>query len=219
MARLPVPGSDNGTWGDVLNEFLGIEHNADGTQKTLPVAKGGTGATDAATARTNLSAASTTDLAGKVDKATLTTKGDMYAASAASTPARVAVGSDNTVLTAASAQSTGVTWTAPSAIPQTINAQTGTTYTLVLADAGALITLSNVSAITLTVPLNSSVAFAVGTHIDMVQTGAGQVTVAGAGGVTVNSTPTLKFRAQYSGASLVKTATDTWLLLGDLAAS
>jgi hypothetical protein len=54
VARLPVPGSDNGTWGDILNDFLSIEHNADGTQKTVPVAKGGTGATDATTARTNL---------------------------------------------------------------------------------------------------------------------------------------------------------------------
>ena len=54
MARLPTPGGDDGTWGDVLNDFLSQEHNADGTQKTLPVAKGGTGATDAATARTNM---------------------------------------------------------------------------------------------------------------------------------------------------------------------
>ncbi|MEK7471973.1 MAG: glycine-rich domain-containing protein [Patescibacteria group bacterium] len=54
MARLPVPGSDNGTWGDILNEYLSVEHNSDGTQKTVPVAKGGTGATDASTARTNL---------------------------------------------------------------------------------------------------------------------------------------------------------------------
>ena len=54
MARLPIPGSDDNTWGDVLNEFLSVEHNDDGTQKTLDIAKGGTGATDAATARTNL---------------------------------------------------------------------------------------------------------------------------------------------------------------------
>ena len=54
MPRLPIPGSDDGTWGDILNEFLRTEHNPDGTQKTVPVAKGGTGATDATTARTNL---------------------------------------------------------------------------------------------------------------------------------------------------------------------
>ena len=54
MSRLPVPGSDNGTWGDILNDFLSVEHNSDGTQKTVPVTKGGTGATDATSARTNL---------------------------------------------------------------------------------------------------------------------------------------------------------------------
>ena len=100
-----------------------------------------------------------------------------------------------------------------------INAQTGTTYTTVLADQSKLVTLTNASAITLTIPANSSVAYPVGTKIDFAQLGAGQVTVAGAGGVTVNATPTLKLRDQYSGASCIKTATDTWLLVGDLSGS
>src|SRR6056300_604937 len=100
-----------------------------------------------------------------------------------------------------------------------INAQTGTTYTTVIGDASKLVTLSNASAITLTIPANSSVAYPVGTKIDFAQVGAGQVTVAGAGGVTVNSTPTLKLRAQYSAATCIKTATDTWLLVGDLEAA
>jgi hypothetical protein len=99
-----------------------------------------------------------------------------------------------------------------------INTQTGTTYTTVLADQSKLVTLNNGSAITLTIPANSSVAYPVGTKIDFAQLGAGQVTVAGAGGVTVNATPTLKFRDQYSAASCIKTATDTWLLVGDLEA-
>ena len=98
------------------------------------------------------------------------------------------------------------------------NAQTGTTYTLVLADQGKLVEMSNASAITLTVPLNSSVAYPTGTQINLLQTGAGQVTVAGAGGVTVNATPGLKLRAQWSSATLVKRGTDTWVLLGDLSA-
>ena len=102
---------------------------------------------------------------------------------------------------------------------QAINAQTGTTYTTVLADGGKLVTLSNGSAITLTIPPNSSVAYPIGTKLDFIQIGAGQVTVAGGTGVTVNSTPTLKFRAQHSGASCIKIATDTWQLVGDLAAS
>ena len=100
-----------------------------------------------------------------------------------------------------------------------INAQTGTTYTTVLADQSKLVTLTNASAVTVTIPANSSVAYPVGTKIDFAQLGAGQVTFAGAGGVTVNSTPTLKLRDQYSGASCIKTATDTWLLVGDLATS
>ena len=100
-----------------------------------------------------------------------------------------------------------------------INTQTGTTYTTVLTDQSKLVTLNNGSAITLTIPANSSVAYPVGTKIDLAQLGAGQVTVAGAGGVTVNATPTLKLRAQYSAATCIKIATDTWLLVGDLAES
>ena len=97
----------------------------------------------------------------------------------------------------------------------TLNAQTNTTYTLVLADRDKLVTLSNASAITLTVPTNASVAFATGTQVNIQQIGAGQVTVAGDTGVTVNGTGT-KTRAQWSAATLLKTATDTWTLIGDL---
>jgi len=96
------------------------------------------------------------------------------------------------------------------------NAQTGTTYTLVAGDAGKMITLTNASAITLTIPTNASVAFPVNTRIDLLQYGAGQVTVGGAG-VTINSSGSkLKLTGQYSGASLWKKATDTWVLIGDI---
>jgi len=61
MARLPIPGSDDGTWGDILNSFLEVEHNSDGTQKSLGITKGGTGATDSTTALTNLGAVAGTD--------------------------------------------------------------------------------------------------------------------------------------------------------------
>jgi hypothetical protein len=97
-----------------------------------------------------------------------------------------------------------------------INAQTGTTYTTVLADAGKLITLNNASPITLTVPPSASVGYANGTSIDILQTGAGQVTVVGGSGVTVNASPSLKLRTQNSAATLIEIATDTWQLVGDL---
>ena len=96
-----------------------------------------------------------------------------------------------------------------------INAQTGTTYTLALTDAGKLVTLSNGSAISLTVPTNTSVAFPIGTQVNMAQINTGRVTVAGDTGVTVNSSLGLKTRTQYSVITCIKTATDTWLLTGD----
>jgi len=97
------------------------------------------------------------------------------------------------------------------------NAQTGTTYTLVLADAGKLVSLSNASAITLTIPTNASVAFPVNTRIDLLQYGAGQVTVGGSGVTIRSSGSKLKLTGQYSGATLWKKATDEWILIGDIA--
>jgi hypothetical protein len=87
---------------------------------------------------------------------------------------------------------------------------------LVLTDNGRLVTLNNAAAITVTVPLNSSVAYATGAIVNLQQIGAGQVTIAGASGVTINGTGTA-LRAQWSAASLVKTGTDTWTVIGDLA--
>jgi hypothetical protein len=101
---------------------------------------------------------------------------------------------------------------------QTINPQSGTTYTLALSDAGKLVTMTNGSTITLTVPPNSSGAFSIGTHVDVIQLGTGQVTVSAALGVTLNSTPGSKLRAQYAGGSLIKLGTDTWVLVGDISA-
>lgn len=102
------------------------------------------------------------------------------------------------------------------------NAQTGTTYTFVLADAdNKLVTLSNAAAIAVTIPLNSSVAFPTGTQLNIIQIDAGQVTVSGAGGVTVVSTgataATPTCRAQYSAITLVKRDTDSWYAIGDIA--
>jgi hypothetical protein len=115
---------------------------------------------------------------------------------------------------------TNKTLTAP-VINLSLNAQTGTTYTFVLGDNGKLVTASNASAQTYTIPLNSSVAYAVGAQINVIQIGAGQVTIVGAGGVTVASnaatSSTPKCRNQYAAATCIKVATDTWYVIGDIA--
>jgi hypothetical protein len=92
-------------------------------------------------------------------------------------------------------------------------------YTLsTLTHRDDLIEMGSASALTLTIPLNATVAYPVGTSMDILQTGAGQVTIAGAAGVTVNATPGLKLRTQWSSATLFKRAENTWVVYGDLTA-
>lgn len=92
-------------------------------------------------------------------------------------------------------------------------------YTLSQAsERDSLIEVNSSSATTITIPANSSLAYPVGSSIDILQTGAGQVTIAGAAGVTVNATPGLKLRTQWSSATLMKRATDSWVVVGDLTA-
>jgi hypothetical protein len=81
-----------------------------------------------------------------------------------------------------------------------------------------LIEMGSSSAMTLTIPADSTFNFPVGTSIDVLQTSTGQVTIAGAGGVTVNATPGLKLRTQWSSATLFKRAANTWVVFGDLSA-
>jgi hypothetical protein len=97
------------------------------------------------------------------------------------------------------------------------NAQTDS-YTLVLGDKAKVVEMSKATANNLTVPANADVAFPVGTQIHIVQTGAGQTTVVAAATVTINATPGLKLRSQWSAATLIKRATNTWVLVGDLSA-
>jgi hypothetical protein len=92
-------------------------------------------------------------------------------------------------------------------------------YTLsALTERDSMIEMGSASAITLTVPTNATVAWPVGTSIDILQTGAGQVTIAPAAGVTINGTPGLKLRTQWSGVTLFKRAENTWVVYGDLTA-
>lgn len=98
-----------------------------------------------------------------------------------------------------------------------INAQTGTTYTLALADAGGLVTFDNSSAITVEVPESSTVAFPVGTQILLAQINAGQVTVTPeSSNVDILSPETTSLRKVGAQAALVQIATDVWLLEGNL---
>jgi len=101
----------------------------------------------------------------------------------------------------------------------TLNAQTGTTYSLVVGDATyKLVTLSNAAAITVTVPPS---LFAIGDTINLQQIGAGQVTFAAGAGVTITSTGATsaapKLRAQFSAATVICTASNTFTVVGDLA--
>ena len=99
-----------------------------------------------------------------------------------------------------------------------LNAQTGTTYTAVLADDGKLVTCDNGSAITFTIPTNATVAFGIGTQINIMQLGAGQVTIAGAGVTFRSEGSKLKTKGQYAVVTCCKIATDTWVVVGNLSA-
>ncbi len=102
------------------------------------------------------------------------------------------------------------------------DAQTGTSYTVVLNDNGQVVTMNNSSANTLSIPTNASVAFPVGTQINVLQIGTGQTTIQA---VTSGTTSILstggtaaapKLRARYSMATCIKAATDTWYVVGDI---
>jgi hypothetical protein len=100
-----------------------------------------------------------------------------------------------------------------------INAQTGTTYTFQLSDDGKLCTFDNASSITATIPPNSSVAYGIGTQINLMALAAGVVTITAGVGVTIRSDGSkLKLNAQYAVATCLKIASDTWVAVGNLKA-
>jgi hypothetical protein len=128
-------------------------------------------------------------------------------------------GTTGQVLSKASNTDLDFSWIEQDDSTLAFNAQTGTTYTLVLADAAnKWVTCSNASGITVTVPPS---IFATGNVINLQQIGAGQVTFAQGAGVTITSTGAIssapKLRAQYSACSIICTASNTFTIVGDLA--
>ncbi len=122
-------------------------------------------------------------------------------------------------LTAAGVVFTDGTQTKEGVPSRTTILQKTASYTLgALTERDNFIEVDSTSATTITIPTNSTLAFPVGTSIDILQTNTGQVTIAGAAGVTVNGTPGLKLRTRWSSATLFKRATDTWVVMGDLTA-
>ena len=173
-----------------------------------------TSSTSTTTAATPNSVKSAYDLAAAaIPKSTVTTAGDVIYATGSAAVTRLGIGATDQVLVVASG---APAWAyKPNVVT---NAQTGTTYTLVLTDAGKLVEMSNAAAITLTVPTNATTAFPTGTQIDLLQTGAGQVTVGGAGVTLQSEGSKLKLKGQYAAATLIKRATDTWVLIGNTSA-
>jgi hypothetical protein len=192
------------------------------------------------------------DPAGSVSKGTIDAKGDLLVGSANDTVDNLAVGSNNYVLVADSAQTLGIKWAAlPAASTSiagivqlndgyaststttsptanalksvydlserkalTINTQSGTTYTLVATDADSkMVQFTSSSSVTVTVPPS---IFTAGQQINLTRYGTGSVTVQGGSGITVNATPSLVLRAQYSAGTLVCIDASTFVLYGDL---
>jgi hypothetical protein len=97
-----------------------------------------------------------------------------------------------------------------------LNTQTAS-YTLALSDSGKVVEMNVATSNNLTVPPNSSVSFPIGTVIEILQYGAGQVTIVAGSGVTIRTPDgSMKLRTRYSSAVLRKRATDEWMLVGDL---
>jgi len=147
-----------------------------------------------------------------IPKALVTAKGDIVGATASGVPDNLAVGTNGQYLVADSTAAMGIKWATLGTPALVLNAQTGTTYTLVAADVNKLVRLSNASAITLTIPNG---IFTTGQEINIQQTGAGQVTIANDGTTSFTGTGT-KLRAQYSAATIICTGTNTFTVVGDL---
>ena len=133
----------------------------------------------------------------------------------------IAINTTTTVDVSTAQTLTNKTLTAP-VVTYSVNAVTSAAYTSVASDAAAIVTMNNASANTFSIPTNASVPYAVGSTITLIQIGAGQTTInaVSSGTTTIASTgatPTAPvLRAQYSSATCIKVATDTWYVVGDI---
>lgn len=99
----------------------------------------------------------------------------------------------------------------------TITEEAGTTYTLVTGDTANFIQFTNGSAVTLTIPPNSSVPIDIGMSVSYEQAGAGVVTATAGVGVTITSAGSaVATGGKYAVVSLLKVATDTWVIFGNI---
>lgn len=116
---------------------------------------------------------------------------------------------DNSAINAAIATKSNIT--------RTFSSQSGTTYTFVLGDAGNVVYFTAASAVTAIVPANATAAFPVGTQIDLIQAGAGKVTLSLAGGVSMVSVNNNRaISAQYAAATMLKAGSDFWHFFGSI---
>lgn len=211
--RLPIPGSDDGSWGDVLNSYLSVSHNADGSLNATSVksSAGLSNLDNTSDVNKPVSAAAQSALNTKLS--ITNNLSDLVDLSAART---------NLGLGTAAQQSSGafdVAGTAAAAVAASTlmtNVTGATSYTLLLSDQNKVIECYANSAITLTIPPSSSVAFPVGSVIEVFQVSTGQITVAAGNGVSILTPSGYATRAIYATISLRKRLVDEWVLAGDL---
>jgi len=181
----------------------------------LAIADGGTGASSASAALTNLGGLA----ASLVSAFGLTLIDDADAATARTTLGLSTVAATGAFADLLSKPTTlsgyGITNAETLGTVRGLNTQT-TSYTAVLTDAGKVVEINNASANTFTIPPNSSVAFPIGTYINIAQYGAGATTITPGVGVTIRNRAGLKLGGQYGIATLYKRSTDEWVAAGDL---
>jgi hypothetical protein len=244
---LPVPGSEIDLWGTILNDTFGavggatpldnidtdlwaVKGTADGalqrgggtmTGALNLVAGSPTGQQAVSFAFLDATYASLIDISGFAPLASPVFTGDPTA------PTPAPGDNDFSIATTAFVEAVRVTLatadtnnlnTALAADKVVIaNEQLGADYPLLLTDAGKMVVMNSATPQTLTVPQFTSVAFPMNTRVDLLQAGAGQVTVVADTNVTILSKGgKLKLTGQYSGATLWKVSTNIWVLIGDI---